>query len=241
MGYESKNIAIDDLKGVFEPSANSEEQVVRDYFSVESQGPTYEVGKDQFHINKRVRRIVGYSTSELKSLDDLYALIHPNDLDFALDFSIKAISFSNRKIDDLFTCRTQSVFRMKGKGGNYRLVNRESLISGAKDGKITRNVTYLNDISWMKGVKSGSWKVEGDHAELFDYKYSEIEGFSDVLTSREAEILRLLARGFHSRDIAEALQISRLTVDTHRRNMLRKVDVANTPELLTLARDMNLF
>ena len=81
----------------------------------------------------------------------------------------------------------------------------------------------------------------GDNSQYFDLKFQEVELFKDIFSTREVEVLRLLARGFHSRDIAEALKISRHTVDTHRKNMLRKVDVANTPELLTLSRDMNLI
>ena len=50
-------------------------------------------------------------------------------------------------------------------------------------------------------------------------------GFPDDLTAREAEILRLVASGLSSRDIAEALTLSVRTVERHITNIYRKAGV----------------
>jgi len=54
----------------------------------------------------------------------------------------------------------------------------------------------------------------------------------EVLTRREKEILLLLTEGKLSKEISEALNISKQTVDTHRKNMLSKNKVTNTGELI---------
>ncbi|MCA9879232.1 MAG: response regulator transcription factor [Thermomicrobiales bacterium] len=46
-----------------------------------------------------------------------------------------------------------------------------------------------------------------------------------VLTRREVEVLRLVARGWTDRDIAERLYLSRRTVSNHVSNILGKLDV----------------
>jgi len=51
------------------------------------------------------------------------------------------------------------------------------------------------------------------------------------LSEREIEIVRLLAEGLASKQIGAELNISKHTVDTHRRNLLRKTDCKNTLEL----------
>ena len=51
------------------------------------------------------------------------------------------------------------------------------------------------------------------------------------LSDREIEIVKLLAEGLCSKQIGRTLSISRHTVDTHRRNLLRKTGAANTLEL----------
>jgi DNA-binding NarL/FixJ family response regulator len=57
----------------------------------------------------------------------------------------------------------------------------------------------------------------------------------DLLTPREREILQLLAEGLPNRLIAEQLSISVKTVETHRSNMMNKLEVKNKTELITQA------
>lgn len=67
-----------------------------------------------------------------------------------------------------------------------------------------------------------------------DYPVSATEGVR-AFTEREREVLRLLALGHDSQHIAEALFIATDTVKTHRRNMLRKVGVHSTAQLVEYA------
>ena len=66
---------------------------------------------------------------------------------------------------------------------------------------------------------------------------NQTEHFSD----RETELLRLLAQGKNSSEIAEELFITINTVKTHRRNMLRKLKATNTSQLLKYGYDNNLI
>jgi DNA-binding NarL/FixJ family response regulator len=52
------------------------------------------------------------------------------------------------------------------------------------------------------------------------------------ITSREIEILRYLAIGYSSKQIAEELNIAVKTIDNHRQNMLRKTNTKSSPELV---------
>ena len=61
-----------------------------------------------------------------------------------------------------------------------------------------------------------------------------------VLTSREEEILRLIVKEHSSRQIAEILFISERTVETHRKNILRKTGSANLVALIKYAYAHNL-
>lgn len=55
------------------------------------------------------------------------------------------------------------------------------------------------------------------------------------LTKREKEILQLISEGLTNNQIAEQLYISPLTVDSHRKNLLTKLNVNNTAALIKLA------
>ncbi len=56
--------------------------------------------------------------------------------------------------------------------------------------------------------------------------------FSEELTTRELEVLRLLCEGLRTREIAETLFISSHTVDTHKRNIMMKYGVNNISKLV---------
>ncbi|TCD12692.1 LuxR family transcriptional regulator [Pedobacter frigidisoli] len=55
------------------------------------------------------------------------------------------------------------------------------------------------------------------------------------ISEREIEIVQLLSMGYNSKEIGEALFISEHTVNTHRRNMVRKLDLKNSYQLIVWA------
>ena len=61
------------------------------------------------------------------------------------------------------------------------------------------------------------------------------------LTGREMEILRLIQRGFLSKEIADKLCISIHTVHIHRQNLLRKLGVQNSLEAIRLGQESGLL
>ena len=58
-----------------------------------------------------------------------------------------------------------------------------------------------------------------------------------VLSNREKEILTLIANGKTSKEIANTLFIAKTTVDTHRKNMIRKLEFSSGNELIKYAID----
>lgn len=56
-----------------------------------------------------------------------------------------------------------------------------------------------------------------------------------LLSSREAEILRMIGQGKTSQEIADILFIGKSTVDTHRKNILRKMNAQGKTDLLRIA------
>jgi len=57
----------------------------------------------------------------------------------------------------------------------------------------------------------------------------------ESLTIREQEILELIWTGFKNKEIAQRLKISVKTVEAHRANMMKKIRVSNTAQLLKAA------
>ena len=75
----------------------------------------------------------------------------------------------------------------------------------------------------MRGFNSGGSIAEGP------------ELIRDQLTPREREIIQLLAEGNSSKEVATALSIKVKTAETHRSNIMRKLEIHTTSELVRYA------
>jgi DNA-binding NarL/FixJ family response regulator len=61
------------------------------------------------------------------------------------------------------------------------------------------------------------------------------DGPAKVLTSREQQVMELLAKGNTNREIAQLLEVSIKTVDTHRGHVMKKLKIRNNSELTRFA------
>ncbi|MBI3220670.1 MAG: response regulator transcription factor [Bacteroidetes bacterium] len=116
-------------------------------------------------------------------------------------------------------------------------VVKELLRSGVS-GYILKKDTYKNLTDALQKVMEGKRFLSDEVAELLINQPEEEE--RGVLTSREIEILKLITKEFNSRQIAEVLFISERTVETHRKNILKKTGATNLVGLVKYAYANNL-
>jgi len=72
----------------------------------------------------------------------------------------------------------------------------------------------------------------GSYFDAFRLKYK--------LSRRETEIINLIKEGVQNREIADILNLSQQTIETHRKNIHAKLQVSSRIELVNLAHEMNL-
>lgn len=70
---------------------------------------------------------------------------------------------------------------------------------------------------------------------------SNNEALVESLTPRETDVLRLIAQGYTNRQMADMLSISVRTVESHRSNLMGKLDLHSRVELVRYARENNLI
>jgi DNA-binding NarL/FixJ family response regulator len=93
---------------------------------------------------------------------------------------------------------------------------------------------YFLDKSVSFQVVENSMKFPVKEARITDNNYGS-------LTSREQEVMRLLAEGSVSKEIAEKLFISPKTVENHRSNIMKKLGLHSTMELVRYAAKLGLI
>lgn len=61
------------------------------------------------------------------------------------------------------------------------------------------------------------------------------------LTRREVTVIQMICQGMSSKEVANQLNLSELTINTHRRNILRKLDINNVAGLMNFAKQNQLL
>ena len=93
------------------------------------------------------------------------------------------------------------------------------------------NYTHLHD-GREEQTPLRTLSSSGDKKTLAEAIVPQIDVISDVLTSREQEIARLIGKGYPNKTIAAVLEISPWTVATHTRRMYNKLDVHSRAALI---------
>lgn len=76
--------------------------------------------------------------------------------------------------------------------------------------------------------------ISDDKPSLF-HQFSKKSPLLDELTTREIEIIKYISKGFTNGQVGEKLFISPRTVDTHRTNIMKKLDIHNVASLIRFA------
>ncbi len=128
-------------------------------------------------------------------------------------------------------------FRVKHAGGKYvRLLLQTQVREAANPGTDKLWIGLTSDISFLKmDGKLSFYCLNADYQHKLISTDLNTARSNGLFSSREREVLKLLAKGYDSRSIEEALHISQHTVRTHRRNMHKKCNVENTVQLIKLA------
>ncbi|MFP4368172.1 MAG: response regulator [Candidatus Kapaibacterium sp.] len=113
----------------------------------------------------------------------------------------------------------------------------EQAMQAGADGYLSKDISAkdlnkaIHDV--MKGERVFSKSIINIINKKFDYKQLEEEPV--IITKREQEILDLVARGRTSQEIADNLDISIRTVESHRYNIMKKLDIKNAAGLVRYA------
>ncbi len=109
------------------------------------------------------------------------------------------------------------------------------------DGFVLKDNAFEDLLYAIRAVYSGGKFISPTISEVLLRDYSEGDKTPVILTLREKEILKLIASGLTNRQIADRLFISVKTVETHRTNIMQKLDIHSLAELVKYAIKIGLI
>ena len=107
----------------------------------------------------------------------------------------------------------------------------KQMLEAGAHGYILKNSSLEVVLEAIRAVASGNTYYD----RKIHQPSAEKNSSQSILSSREREILQLIAKGRTSHQIADELFIGKSTVDTHRKNMIRKLGLSGAGELLRYA------
>jgi DNA-binding NarL/FixJ family response regulator len=122
-----------------------------------------------------------------------------------------------------------------------------AMLQAGVAGYVLKNSSKLELVEAVKTVAGGGLYFSNEvHASIMNnyiLQLKEKKSVTDAvtLTTREKEILQLLAREYTNEKIADELHISYRTVETHRKNLMQKTKAHNLAGLLRFAYSKNLI
>ncbi|WP_108424297.1 response regulator transcription factor [Flagellimonas amoyensis] len=105
----------------------------------------------------------------------------------------------------------------------------------------TADLDYI--ISAVRKVSDGNMFITNELAQrlAFDEGTQKPRRFFRKLSSREVEVLKLLASGKRNKEVAEGLNLNEKTVSTYKARLMKKLNVDNLVDLLQQAKALELY
>lgn len=192
------------------------------------------------YISKNMSSCLGISKRDMneKGMRYFWSRIHPDDIEHWLaalnelmNYTLNEVDLEHRSLMN-YTWN----YRFKNSKNEYvNIIQNTTPLEFDIDNKPIIGLAHYTVVdSKIKLEVCASAKKLNENNE---YETIYFNSFSQKLllggiTNRERDIVRLLVLNFSSKAIGEKLNISTHTVDTHRRNILKKLNISTTGELV---------
>jgi DNA-binding CsgD family transcriptional regulator len=164
--------------------------------------------------------------------------MHPDDVDKwlqALDglmkFTLSEITEEDRRLMSY----TWNYRLRKNDGGYVNVIQNTTPLEFDSDNKPIIGLAHYTvlDSRVSMDICASAKKLnkQNEYETLYFNTYSQ-KLLTEGISNRERDIIRLLVLDRSSKEIAQKLNISSNTVDTHRRNILKKLNISSTGELV---------
>lgn len=172
--------------------------------------------------NDHFYKLLGIRRNKKTSVDRVFELYHPEDRDFLLQ--MKKFFETNRKAS------FSALYRFKNRKHEYVWFF-----------TIANVFRYIpeQEIFEVVAVSMDFDKQINYHKNLKFFSQEQLQNLNRKhickITSREQQVVKYFANGFKTREIAELLGLSFHTVNNHRKNILRKLELKNLAALVNFA------
>jgi len=182
--------------------------------------------------SKHCKQILGIDCEELNPYHNLNA-VHPDDLQRNTSGWARMLTLGSELVLNKTEIRLFSTnMRLRNPQGEYPEVLFQCLMFYSEAYNTVFDLQLHTNIDSILDDKGFRHYYSGNDPSNFRFPDKELLSLGFPFTKREFEILKLIGTGLSSEQVAEKLFLSVNTVDTHRRNIIKKSDKTQISDLI---------
>ena len=202
---------------------------------------TNTVNQNFEYISKNFTACTGLSTEKMMDggMDYFWSLFHPKDIKLWLKSLTNLMTFTMTELNNEQRKRMSYTwnYRIKNSDDKYiNIIQNTTPLQFDKEHKPIigmAHYTVLDGNLEMDICACAKYLNDKNEYETLFYENVSSSKLLDFISNRERDIIRLIITKNTSETIAHKLNISIHTVNTHRRNILKKINIDSTFELIS--------
>ena len=192
----------------------------------------FDIKQNKVIYHNGFQNLLGFYEEDI-SLEFILEKYHPDDLETVNRIAKATILHC---LSTPFQCKDstlQITFRIINNGGSYKKVlSQSTAFQINKRGIMTHILVKLVDISFLEIPFCVNWYFHAKDLDVDAFRNQIYNAYNDFFTIREKEIIVEIEKGLTSKLIAKKFNISKHTIATHRKNILKKAGRHNTKDLI---------
>jgi len=194
------------------------------------------------YTSKRSLDMMGIEPAKLSGINYFQSL-HPDEIDRHTLGRTMLLKLAHEIYTEEKGYRIlSSNYRMKNREGNYsNFLMQFYIYYSTIPYKSVFTLKVQTNIDWFTKQKHGYHYYLGQDLSNFRFPDAELLKIGNLFSRREFDIINLLEKGHNSEHIANKLFLSPNTINTHRRNILRKSGKTNMTELIHELKEVGLL
>ncbi len=192
--------------------------------------------KKTIAYQRNIEKLLGYNDDEF-DFQTALGMIHPNDIP-VVSRVIKGTvhHYVHSKTVEPDSYLTLTYRFLKKDKSSIKLLRQTGAFEVSSQGEFISNWSLITAIDFISNNNQVEWHLNSNEIDFLKFKDNVYREFKDFFSARELLIIHGIKKGLKSLEIANELCISKHTVDTHRKNILRKCGCTNKDQLLNFCK-----
>lgn len=192
--------------------------------------------KSNMSFAKGFEPFLGYQDAAM-SLEKYLTLIHQDDVDLVGRIGAATISHTHENPKNNKNNVLYLTFRIKNSRGQFiRVLSQSSLLETDAEGNMISSLIKVSDLSFIEDEEVVRYKFVAENLDQEAFKEKIYGSQKAIFTDRELDVINEIDQKKTNAEIAESLDISKHTVATHRKKIMKKSGCHSAEELLAFCR-----